>query len=546
MYQVVDTLTPKEGEVMESLQSQFGSFAIAAFIVYFVLRALGPQKNRVLIERARQHALWCAIIGYFASSSTAWFGDAMEIPYSDPGKLDPVASVAVAATPALWVCFIYIAGQYTWPRSLKPQRTATLAPRSLTSPIPKTLLAILSAVFVTACLAAYSVRDVAAISPLPAVEYSTEDSSWSNPEQSGLRPATDGLPYLYLDLSLLIVATAVVTFVILRRKPLPGISEHDNRLLRTTWLNRLYRTVIFLLATHGAEAIHYKARWFHIVSTDELDGLGAGIDYMDKMSGIGGNLDTVANLAVVGISALMLFWAPPSNFENLHKPAFIPFTRMRDQLLSLQFTSAVLTILAICIAWPYLPNEDELTIPTGERETWILVIFAGAALFYLALNVSYLSYVNRVSRRVATAPKHSAPLPKWSYICAGILVAACTYYLLFPPLNYLWGFTAPYKTVVLGLVLLLFLAHLGFVWFVRGTIIPWETSPSEDIWYRRVLEIRSMRTVTSAVVAMLVVGYEFPARLDLLALLIFVMPAIIFLKHPHNGSALPRASMVSK
>lgn len=92
--------------------------------------------------------------------------------------------------------------------------------------------------------------------------------------------------------------------------------------------------------------------------------------------------------------------------------------------------------------------------------------------------------------------------------------------------------------MVAGLILLLLATHLGFVWFSRRAIIPWAVSSAEEIWYRKVLELRSMRVNTSAVVAMLLIGYGFPAGLGLFALLIFVVPAVIFLERP--GSAFVR------
>ncbi|MGH3652773.1 hypothetical protein [Glutamicibacter sp.] len=522
---------------MTSLAAQFGNFAIAAFIIYFVLRAFGPSKERGLLESARQHALWCAVIGYFASSSTTWFSDAATLPFDEQSSLDTAKRIMVASTPALWVAFIYIASQYTWPRRLKPQRTATLAPRSLTSPLPKKLLAAMLAVLAVACFTVYTVHDVAPIAAQPAVDYESPDFSYSNPAQDGLRAAGEVLPYLYASFAFLVLATGIATMIILRRKPLPGISEHDNRLLRTTWLNRLYRTVSVLLATQAGEAVHYKARWFHHESSRYLDGSGAGIEYHDQMSAIGNTLDWSANYAMLGISALMLFWRPPGNFENERRTTATAFSRLREQLLSLQYVTAIATMVALYAAWFLLPVPDQNAWPTGERETWILVVLTVAALLYLALNALYLNYVNLISRKAAALPKYSAPLPIWAYICAGTLAAACAYFLINPPLDYLWGFVAPRRSIVVGLIALLALAHAGFVWCSRRATIPWSVSAAEEIWYRRVLELRSLRAVASAILAMLVVGYEFPMRLDLAALLVFAVPAVIFLERPRSSTA---------
>lgn len=522
---------------MESLSSQFGTFAVAALIVYFLLRIYGPTNDNNLLNSARQHAFWCAIIGFFASSSSNWFSDAINVPIEEQSSLDTAVSIAVAATPGVWIGFIYIASQYTWPRKLKPLRTATLTPRSLTSPIPKKLVAALLIVLVLACVSLYSVRDVTAIAPVPELEISTDDYYSSNPSQDGLRAAGEVLPFLYASLGFLILAAVIASIVILRRKPLPGISQHNNQLLRTTWLNRLYRTVAVSIAVQAGEALHYKAQWFHHESSRYIDGSGAGIDYMESMRGIGGTLDSTANYAVVGISVIMLLWGPPTNFENVAVKNRTQFNRLRDQLLSLQVATATLTFVALFIAWLSLPEIDEHVMPTGERVTWMLVILTGAALFYLALNALYLGYVNAVSRQISAATKQSARLPLWPYICVGLFVATSTYFLIFPPLDYLWGFVAPSKMVVIALVVVLISAHLGFVWFTRRANIAWEVSADEEIWYRRVFELRSLRTITAAIVAMLVVGYEYPFRLDFLAVLIFLLPAIIFLERPVGGVA---------
>ncbi|UYQ77667.1 hypothetical protein OF385_00315 [Glutamicibacter sp. JL.03c] len=522
---------------MESLSSQFGTFAVAAMIVYFLLRLYGPTNDSNLLNSARRHAFWCAIIGYFASSSSNWFSDAINVPIDEQSTLDTAVGIAVAATPGVWIAFIYIASQYTWPRKLKPLRTATLTPRSLTSPIPKMLVAALLIVLVLACVSLYSVRDVTAIAPVPELEISTDDYYSNSPSQDGLRAAGEVLPFLYASLGFLMLAAVIASTVILRRKPLPGISQHNNQLLRTTWLNRLYRTVTVSITVQAGEALHYKAQWFHNESSRYIDGTGAGIDFMESMSRIGGTLDATANYAVLGISAVMLLWRPPTDFENVTVRKKIQSSRLREQLLSLQFATATLTFIVLFVVWQLLPEIDEYAMPAAERVTWMLVILTGAALFYLALNALYLGYVNVVSRQISAANKHSANLPLWPYICAGLLVATSTYFLIFPPLDYLWGFVAPKKVTVIALVVVLIIAHLGFIWFTRRANMAWDVSADEEIWYRRVLELRSLRTITAAIVAMVVIGYEYPVRLEFLAVMVFLWPAVVFLERPVGGVA---------
>ncbi len=525
-----------------SLTSQFGSFAIAALVIYVILRNLASKEGGDRLALARRHAFWCALIGFFASTSADWFSTLAAVPYYDESPLRIPEAIGAAATPALWVAFIYIAGQFTWPHKLRPKRTASLQPRTLAGLVPKSLVGIMAAVFAAGMLAIYSVRDVTGFAPTPEVIEDDGDGYYMTADaQDGLRSAAEVLPYLALSLVLLLVAAFAATILILRRKPLDGISEHDNRLLRITWLNRLYRTVTVLLAGLAGEALHFKARWISDDADKFMDGEGGGIEYWERMNDLAGRWDQTANYTVLAITIVMFFWRPPVNFESLRPAVSSAFARLREQLFAVQYLSAVAAILLVAVGWPMLPSSETQEMPTVERATAILLLLAGAALFYLLVNAAYLAYVAFRTRAVARLPKPAARLPLWTYVVAGLLMAASLYYLLFPPLALLWGFVLPNRWIIVGLAAALLAAHAGFVLLIRSVALPWQVRCEVETWYRQVLEFRSMRVVTGALVAMPLMGYGLFEEFGLFGLLIFCAPAVLALPRP-QGSMLPETS----
>ncbi len=525
-----------------SLSGQFGSFAIAALIIYVVLRNLAAKEGGNRLALARRHAFWCALIGFFASTSSSWFDELAALPYYDESPLSVPEAVGAAATPAIWVAFIYIAGQFTWPHKLKPQRTASLQPRTLSGLVPKSLVAVMLAVFSAGVLAMFSVRDVLAVAPTPEViEYDEDSYNVMAYAQDGLRSAAEVLPYLGLGLLLLLIAALAATIVILRRKPLAGLSEHDNRLLRITWLNRLYRTVTVLLVTTAGEALHLKARWLYSEAEKFLDGEGGGLENWEQLRDIAGSWDQSANYTVLAISTAMFFWGPPTNFESVKTVLASGFARLREQLLSVQFLTATVSLLILAVGWPMLPSTDDQDMPTSERAAATLVLLTCAALFFLIANSAYLAYMALKTRALKQIPKPAARLPLWTYAVAGLLAVASLYVLIFPPLDLLWGFVAPSPWIGIGLVAALLAAHVGFVFASRAVALPWQVNKEVEIWYRQVLEFRSLRAVTSAIIAMPLLGYQLFQDFGLLTLLVFCAPAVLVFPRP-KGSMLPETS----
>lgn len=519
---------------MNPLSAQFSTFAVTALILYFVLRAVGVRRAGDEVAQARRHALWCALIGFFASSSSDWFDTFYQVPEGMAVDYGFWAGLGMAATPAAWLFFIYFAGQFTWPRDLKPQRSASLQPRSLAGLVPKALAIFLGLVLIAAAVALWAVRDVTAMAAQPERTIEREDY-WANyPPEDGIRSFAQVLPTTILSLGCVVLAVLGITFLVLLRKPLPGISDHDNRVLRRTWLNRLYRTAIVLVSTLAGSVLHYKARWLSRQNDQYTDTTpNFDMDTIDHMVSTVGQWDSVANYAVAGIALTMLFWRPATNFESLVPERSRPVSRMRDQLFTMQFTTTMLTVLLLIVvgALPAYYSSSQTPLTPARAELTMLA-YGSIALVYLLANAAIMTYTHLASRAAATLPKTYRRLPLWSYLIAGALGLASLIVMLWPPVDLLWGVVPARPLVILGLVLLMGGAFAAFRIFVRRLTLPWEAGTEMEIWYRRVLELRALRVVTTALVAMPLGFYPFPTGSVLFALVIFFIPSAFVLERP--------------
>ena len=519
---------------MYPLSAQFGNFAITAFLVYLVLRAIGSGRPGAELAQARRHALWCAVIGFFATSSSNWFDTFYQLPF---GQLDEGGfwvGVGMALTPAVWLFFVYVAGQFTWPRNLKPQRSASLQPRSLSGLLPRYLALLLGLVLVCLGIALWAVRDVTALSALPARTIEREDYWAQYPEQPGIRGFTEILPLTLVFAGSIVLAVLGATFLILLRKPLPGISDHDNRLLRRTWLNRLFRTAIIAVSTLAGSLLHSKARWFSRQADQFADTATTDtMDYYDQLHDVVGQWDSVANYAVIGITIAMLFWRPPTDFEGVPKSSSNPVSRMREQLFTMQFVTCALTVLVTAVLGGLIGYEFSTEVSfSPTRGELTMLSYVGVAVFYLLANAAIMYYTHVQSRQAADLPKSHRTLPRWTYLVAGLLSITSLAVMLNPPTSWLWGVVAVRPLVALGLVALLLVLFLGFRYLVRRMTLPWDVDEDMEIWYRRVLELRALRAVTTIIVALPLAAYPFPAGTVTLALVIFLLPSAVVLERP--------------
>lgn len=241
----------------------------------------------------------------------------------------------------------------------------------------------------------------------------------------------------------------------------------------------------------------------------------------------------MANYSVIAIALVMLFWRPPQNFEGLSPLRSSATQRMRDHLFSMQFLALSCLLIAFAAAWPPVAQVDQSQIlPSGERPMRIMALIAGSALLYLVVTAIVMAYVSIKARSLSAMGRQWAPLPRWTYAVAGILMLISGYVLLRPPLDYLWGLVPAPGWFVLLLMIVLLVAHAGLTILSRKMLVPWDVDPRWEKWYRQVLEFRSLRAVTAAIGAMLILGYGFPDGWLGLCLALLCLPSLLVLQRP--------------
>ena len=119
--------------------------AVSAALIYVLLRFfVANPTSRDSTRAISRHALWTAAIAFLASGTS---GLANLWANPDPNHCLRVRRPAMllmhAAAPGLWLGIVYVLGQFTWPRHLKPVRSASLQVRSVKTAIPKLLAAVL-------------------------------------------------------------------------------------------------------------------------------------------------------------------------------------------------------------------------------------------------------------------------------------------------------------------------------------------------------------------------------------------------------------------
>lgn len=243
------------------------AIAIGAALLYGFLRlqAWTPVSGNPT-RSARSHALWTAVIAFFASS-TSGLDDLVRVAaptYVDDGQgshwtsIDPAGHTTlglawVAASPGLWLGLVYVLAQFTWPRPNSRVRSAVLEVRTLRGHLPRVL---------TGLFAAFSALGLGAVAwawtspgvpPIPGRDVTTVGAtgepigSEATQAIDGLRSGTETGPWLLVALLVVVAATWIGALVIVKRRPLAGLSSADNHTIRLIGLNRLLRTALLVL-----------------------------------------------------------------------------------------------------------------------------------------------------------------------------------------------------------------------------------------------------------------------------------------------------------
>lgn len=501
---------------MNELSAAALGLAILAAIVGVWLRSVAHKRDTPALQRASSHSFWCALIAFFATSNASLAEHA-----EDSGTYSATSDVLSALTPAIMLLVIYLIGLYTWPRALTSVRSASLAPRTLATPIPKVLSTLMVLVFVAAASCLWLIRDVTSVAGKAAVQYADSDgNSWENPGTAGLRGAEQMLPLYVLALGSIAVAVVVTTLVIVFRRPLASLTPKQNQILRSVWINRLYRTSIMMILAVGANALALKSSWLWALNPDAL-GSPAGL------------WQSVPNLVVLPLALVIFFWRPPV----LAKAGFGteptgPVVRMRDHLLSLGFLTTATTLIGGFILAGALATEEDLGYGEGDYSASTLLLVTAAALFYLLINTGFLGYLNYRSRAARGLKRHYTPLPLWSYVTASVLVLVSIYFLLAPPTDP-WSPTQIFNPwLSLGLVGLLVGGFVGYRWLIGQLTVPWDVTSEQEAWYRRVLEFRALRVVSAAIVLLPAWGYQLGVLGVAIGIIVFCCPAVIVLERP--------------
>ncbi|QXQ09314.1 hypothetical protein [Paeniglutamicibacter sp. Y32M11] len=278
--------------MINALTSVGFGLAISAALIYVLLRFFVAAPNATnTTEAISRHAFWTALIAFLASGtsglSNLWAID----PETHTGIIVDGQPVLLmhAAAPGLWLTLVYILGQFTWPRHLKPVRSASLEVRSVKTLVPKFLAGLLLVCTVISTVAIiFAWNDPGAPhregndSSSQEMSYNGETDDFGNPVDddgnpidldstdaegnvpyissiTGTRSGNEVGPYLMGGLALALLGSAGAAAVIVRRPPLDALDAGENSILRSVWINRLLRTASIVVAGFGAASASYLA-----------------------------------------------------------------------------------------------------------------------------------------------------------------------------------------------------------------------------------------------------------------------------------------------
>lgn len=375
--------------------------AISAALIYVLLRFLVAEPNASNATAAiSRHAFWTALIAFLASGTSG-----LSNLWANPGEnlLRETGSAEIgvptlimhAAAPGLWLGIVYVLGQFTWPRHLKPVRAASLEVRRLKTLVPRFL-----AGFLLLCTAISTVLIIVAWNDSGAPDrvgndastgmelpiYDGDTDGYGNPVDedgnmldlddpesytteaaadepaiwpiTGTRPGNIVGPYLLGGLGLVLLSSLGAATAVVRRPPLDSLDAEDNAVLRAIWINRLLRTTIFAVTGFGMAALNYVT-----------EGLRARADWGIPLGDAGSHVDsTVQDQAntINGIAAiwmllvlvLIVAFGPPkleasASFTGLRSGApSSSFAKARDfQLLAQGASIVAVAMLGMLPSW---------------------------------------------------------------------------------------------------------------------------------------------------------------------------------------------------
>lgn len=470
-----------------------------AVVVYFWLRAVAGNRRTPALQRAKSHSFWCALIAFFASTSGQ--GGEFWKTTADGFDVDAAGIWIAALGPSLWMGSVYLIGLYSWPRELQSIRSASLEPRSLSTPMPSYLLGTAVAIALAACACLFMVFSQPGTAWTPSMEVATPQYTETLTAAPGTLAGPAAAGYFAAAIGSIVLCCLLVCLVILRRPPLAGLSHHDNQALRSVWLNRVLRMSTYLMAALIAGMVQYI----------QANTVGSAAE---------GNTPPAFGIAFFALAILLVAWGPKVRFEAEGQAVYPAFGRAREFLFTVGFIATTAVVLLLGIASTGWGGTS-----IGENASQVYLALASAVIAYLAITSGFAFYTHLRAGKSRALPRRSRRLPVYAYAVAGAVNAWGLYLTAFPPIP------APRGTAVMAVAATI-LAALAAAWWARKCAVPWKIGETEEIWYRQVMELRILRTASATLLAMPVWAYELgPIPLGA-SLVVFCIPAMVVLEQP--------------
>ena len=452
--------------MMGALTAIGSGLAISAALLYVLLRFLVAEPNASNATAAiSRHAFWTALIAFLASGTSA-----LSNLWANPGEnlLRETGSAGTsvptlimhAAAPGLWLGIVYVLGQFTWPRHLRPVRAASLEVRRLKTLVPRflagflLLCTIISTVLIVVAwndpgapdrvgnqdstgieLPIYAGDTDAYGNPIDTdgnlldldrpEEYLTEaeaDAAANEPATwpiTGTRPGTLVGPYLLGGLGLVLLSSLGAATAVVRRPPLDSLDAEDNAVLRSIWINRLLRTTIFAVTGFGMAALGYVTEGMRARADWAMPLGDAGYHFDSTAQDQANALNGIATLWMLLVLVLIVAFRPPklaasASFTGRRPGApSASYSQGRDFLLLAQGTSIVaVTMLGSIPAW----TAESGTTSLDELASNALTMLLAIAGYFLLQALAAWVVSRRLGSGVALGRPRTDLLPTWFVI----------------------------------------------------------------------------------------------------------------------------------
>ncbi|RAX49796.1 hypothetical protein DQ353_08185 [Arthrobacter sp. AQ5-05] len=391
--------------MMGALTTIGSGLAISAALIYVLLRFLVAEPSASNATAAiSRHAFWTALIAFLASGtaglSNLWANPGEDL-FRETGSASTSFPTLVmhAAAPGLWLGIVYVLGQFTWPRHLKPVRAASLEVRRLKTLVPRFL-----AGFLLLCTAISTVLIIVAWNDSGAPDrrgnesstgmelpiYDGDTDEYGNPLDedgnpvdldypedyitraeadaaaneptiwpiTGTRPGDVVGPYLLGGLGLVLLGSLGAATAVVHRPPLDSLGPEDNAVLRAIWINRLLRTTILAVTGFGIAALGYVTEGMRARADWGLTLGDAGSPFDSTAQDQANAMNGIATIWMLLVLVLIVAFGPPklepsASFTGLRPGApSASFAKARDFLLLAQGASILaVAILGSIPAW---------------------------------------------------------------------------------------------------------------------------------------------------------------------------------------------------